>query len=44
MSPKDTAGRFMAIGETTLADGERFYEEEVQLALRNSGLPLEGLR
>ncbi len=45
MSEGDESGRFPAVGEGgDLAPGESFYREEVQLALRNRGTPLEGLR
>ena len=44
MSSNDE-GRFHAVGDGSgLATGEGFYREEVQLALRNRGMPLEGLR
>ena len=44
MSRQNAAKRFRSVGAGGLAEGERFYGEEVQLAARNSGMPLEGLR
>ena len=44
MSQQNAAKRFRSVGEGGFAEGERFYGEEVQLATRNSGMPLEGLR
>ena len=38
-------GRFPAVGDGSgLERGDRFHKEEIQLALRNRGIPLEGLR
>ena len=38
-------GRFPIVGDGTGSSrGDMFYREEVQLALRNRGMPLEGLR
>ncbi len=36
--------RFRTVGDGGLAPGDTFYKEEVQLALRNRGMPLEALR
>ncbi len=37
--------RFPAVGDGSgLAKGDSFHKEEIQLALRNRGIPLEGLR
>ena len=44
MSEGTRASRFPAVGDGGLASGDTFYREEVQLALRNRGMPLEGLR
>ncbi|MFQ5880429.1 MAG: sulfite oxidase [Dehalococcoidia bacterium] len=45
MSQHNVGNRFRTVGEgSKLAPGESFYKEEVQLALRNRGMPLEGLR
>jgi sulfane dehydrogenase subunit SoxC len=38
-------GRFPAVGDGSgLERGDSFHKEEIQLALRNRGIPLEGLR
>jgi DMSO/TMAO reductase YedYZ molybdopterin-dependent catalytic subunit len=40
-----TKDRFPTVGDGSgLAPGPQFYREEVQLALRNRGMPLEGMR
>lgn len=45
MDKQNKSSRFPTIGDGSgLADTDRFYKEEVQLALRNRGMPLEGLR
>ena len=45
MSQQRVGGRFPTVGDGGgLAPGDSFYKEELQLALRNSGMPLEGLR
>ena len=45
MSQEKVGDHFPTVGDGSyLAPGESFYREEVQLALRNKGLPLEGLR
>ena len=45
MSKQDAGSRFRTVGDgTDLAQDDRFYIEEIQLALRNRGMPLEGLR
>ncbi len=45
MVQQRTQKRFRTPGNRDgLAQGDNFYKEEVQLALRNSGMPLEGLR
>ena len=45
MTQSDTTRRFHTLGDADgLAIGEMFYREEVQLAFRNRGMPLEGLR
>ena len=45
MSERDLGDRFPAVGDgKELEPGDSFYREEVQLALRNGGMPLEGLR
>ena len=45
MSQKVEETQFPQVGDGSgLAPGEEFYKEEVQLALRNRGMPLEGLR
>ncbi len=45
MTQEEERSRFGAVGEgSDLAPGDGFYKEEVQLALRNRGMPLEGLR
>ena len=36
--------RFRTVGDGGLAPGDTFYMEEVQLALRNRGMPIEALR
>jgi sulfane dehydrogenase subunit SoxC len=42
--PKEES-RFRTVGDGSgIAPGETFYREEVQLGLRNHGMPLEGLR
>lgn len=41
---QDVSGRFPAVGDGSgVAPGEGFYKEELQLASRNHGMPLEGL-
>ena len=45
MSKHSVGGRFSTVGDGSgLAPRDSFYREEVQLALRNRGMPLEGLR
>ena len=45
MSQQNERSRFGSVGDgSDLAPGDGFYKEEVQLALRNRGMPLEGLR
>lgn len=45
MSQQTTGSRFPVVGDGGgLAQEDSFYKEEVQLALRNKGMPLEGLR
>ena len=45
MAQQPTVANFPAVGDGSgLAPTETFYREEVQLALRNRGMPLEGLR
>ncbi len=45
MAQQADAARFPVVGEGTgLAPSDTFYQEELQLALRNRGMPLEGLR
>jgi DMSO/TMAO reductase YedYZ molybdopterin-dependent catalytic subunit len=45
MAQQPTVTGFPAVGDGSgLAPGDAFYREEVQLALRNRGMPLEGLR
>src|SRR5437870_9055734 len=45
MEQKSAANRFPTVGDGTgLDQTDRLYKEEVQLALRNRGMPLEGLR
>lgn len=45
MSTQKAGDRFPRVGdESGLAPADRFYREEVQLASRNRGMPLEGLR
>ena len=45
MSQQKVDPRFPSVGDgNELAPGDSFYKEEVQLALRNRGMPLEGLR
>ena len=45
MKQQDGGSRFRTVGDgSDLAPDDRFYAEEVQLALRNRGMPLEGLR
>jgi DMSO/TMAO reductase YedYZ molybdopterin-dependent catalytic subunit len=39
------SGRFRTVGDGSgIAPDDKFYREEVQLGLRNHGMPLEGLR
>jgi len=45
MNERDLSDRFPAVADgKELEPGDSFYKEEVQLALRNRGMPLEGLR
>jgi hypothetical protein len=45
MERKTTEKKFPAVGDGTGVDQtDRFFKQEVQLALRNRGMPLEGLR
>jgi len=45
LDKREETRRFRTIGDGSgIAEGEGFYREEVQLALRNRGMPLEGLR
>ena len=45
MAQQNEEKRFHTIGDgSRMAPGESFYREEVQLATRNRGMPLEGLR
>lgn len=45
MTQRDAERRFRTVGDGSgLAHEDLFYREEVQLALRNRGMPLEGLR
>lgn len=45
MGREDAVGRFRAVGDGSgFAQTESLYKEELQLALRNRGMPLEGLR
>ncbi len=45
MAQQNVEKRFPTIGDGSgMAPGESFYREEVQLATRNRGMPLEGLR
>src|SRR5438093_4446732 len=45
MDQESAAKQFPAVGDGTgLAQPQTFYREEVQLAFRNRGMPLEGLR
>ena len=45
MSQAKVVQRFPTVAEgNTHAPGDTFYKEEIQLALRNRGMPLEGLR
>ncbi|MFB3093007.1 MAG: sulfite oxidase [Dehalococcoidia bacterium] len=45
MSERDLGDRFPAVADgKELEPGDSFYREEVQLAQRNGGMPLEGLR
>src|SRR5205809_8132861 len=45
MEQKSAAKRFPTIGDDSgLAQTDSLYKEELQLALRNRGMPLEGLR
>lgn len=45
MSQHNVDKRFRTVGDGSgLAPGDSFYKEEIQLALRNRGMPLEGLR
>ena len=42
---RNEVSRFPTVGDgSDLAPGDSFYREEIQLALRNRGMPLEGLR
>ncbi|MCH8000010.1 MAG: sulfite oxidase, partial [Chloroflexi bacterium] len=42
MSERDVSDRFPAVADgKELEPGDSFYKEEVQLALRNRGMPLE---
>ncbi len=44
MTQHDSGSRFQAVGDGSgLATGGVHYKEEIQLALRNRGMPLEGL-
>lgn len=44
MEPKGVAKRFPTVGDDSgLAQTDKLYKEELQLALRNRGMPLEGL-
>ena len=45
MGEQDSGQRFRTVGDgSSLALEEIFYRKEMQLALRNRGMPLEGLR
>ena len=45
MAQRDTIKRFQPVGDGSgIATGDAFYPEELQLASRNRGMPLEGLR
>ena len=45
MSESGTPSRFASVGDGSgISPDERFYREELQLANRNRGMPLEGLR
>jgi len=45
MAPQTTARQFPIVGDgTAFAQTDNFYKEELQLAARNRGMPLEGLR
>jgi DMSO/TMAO reductase YedYZ molybdopterin-dependent catalytic subunit len=45
METKNAAYQFPAVGDGSgFAQGDGLYKEELQLALRNKGMPLEGLR
>ena len=45
MSQQDPTPRFPAVGDGSGLEAEdKFYREEVQLAFRNRGMPLEALR
>ncbi len=45
MTQHDSGSRFQVVGDGSgLATGDVYYKEEIQLALRNRGMPLEGLR
>jgi len=45
MEQRRTAARFPTVGDGSgFADTDRVFKEELQLALRNRGMPLEGLR
>ena len=45
MGQQQVSNRFPTVGDGgDLASGDTFYREEIQLALRNRGMPLEGLR
>ncbi len=45
MEQKSAAKNFPTVGDSSgLAQTDSFYREELQLALRNRGMPLEGLR
>jgi len=44
MSQRNIGDRLGSIEDNELASGDTFYKEELQLALRNRGMPLEALR
>ena len=45
MGSSGKSGRFRTVGDGSgIAENESFYREEVNLGLRNHGMPLEGLR
>jgi DMSO/TMAO reductase YedYZ molybdopterin-dependent catalytic subunit len=45
MGSTGKGGRFRTVGDDSgIAENETFYREEVNLGLRNHGMPLEGLR